>query len=70
MLVEFGQNRMVQTAQNFELFDKKNGFFISIFDNELTFLQLKLLFNAKLLFKDYHLFSVPKITVLRYLQPD
>ena len=28
MLVEYEQDRMVQTTQNFELFDKKNlGFF-------------------------------------------
>ena len=26
MLVEFEQNRMVQTTRNFELFDKKSGF--------------------------------------------
>ena len=25
MIVKFEQNRMVQTAQNFELFDKKPG---------------------------------------------
>ena len=29
MLVKFGQNRMVQTVQNFELFDKK---WLTIFD--------------------------------------
>ena len=28
MFVEFEQNRMAQTTQNFELFDQKNGFFI------------------------------------------
>ena len=27
MLVKFEQNRMVQTTQNFELFDKKLGFY-------------------------------------------
>ena len=27
MLVEFEQNRMVQTSRNFELFDKKTGFY-------------------------------------------
>ena len=53
MLVEFEQNRMVQTTQNFELFDKNPGF-ITICDKELTpfwkmFLQMKLLFHAKLL---------------------
>ena len=26
MLVKFEQNRMVQTTQNFDLFDKKAGF--------------------------------------------
>ena len=26
MLVKFEQNRVIQTAQNFELFDKKQGF--------------------------------------------
>ena len=43
MLVKFEQNRMVQTTRNFELFDqkkkkkkKKTGFFITIFDKELT----------------------------------
>ena len=28
MFVEFEQNRMPKTTQNFELFDQKNGFFI------------------------------------------
>ena len=32
MLVKFEQNRIVQTTQNFELFDKKTGFFKNIFD--------------------------------------
>ena len=41
MLVKFEQNRMVQTTQNFELFDKKkkqkkNRFFKTIFYKELT----------------------------------
>ena len=57
MLLKLEQNRMVQTTRNFELSDKKkkkNGFFLTIFDKELTpfwktFLWLKLLFNAKLL---------------------
>ena len=54
VLVKFEQNRTVQTTRNFELFVKKTGFFISIFDKELTpflktFVSLKLLFNAKLL---------------------
>ena len=40
MLVIFEQNRMVQTTRNFELFDKKkNGFFITVFDKELTHLE-------------------------------
>ena len=52
MLVKFEQNRIVQTTRNFELFDKKLGFFITIFDKELTpfwktFLQVKLYVNAK-----------------------
>ena len=51
MLVKFEQNRMVQTVQNFELFDKK---WLTIFDKVLTpfwktFLWLKQLFDAKLL---------------------
>ena len=51
---EIEQNRMVQTTPNFEIFDKKMGFFFTIFDKTLppfwkTFLYLKLLFNAKLL---------------------
>ena len=29
MLVEFEQNCMVQTTRNFELFDQKNGVFIT-----------------------------------------
>ena len=33
MLVEFEQNRMVGTVQNFELFDKK---WLTIFDKLLT----------------------------------
>ena len=34
--VTFEQNRIVQTIWNFELFDKKTFFFITIFDKELT----------------------------------
>ena len=54
MLVKFKQNRMVQTTRNFELLRQKTGFFKTIFDKALapfwkTFLQLKQLFNAKLL---------------------
>ena len=33
MLVEFEQNRMVRTIQNFELFDRK---WLTIFDKVLT----------------------------------
>ena len=36
MLMKFEQNRMVQTTRNFELFDKKLGFFITIFDKALA----------------------------------
>ena len=35
MPVKFEQNRMVQTTRNFELFDKKNVFFITIFDKKV-----------------------------------
>ena len=58
MLVEFEQNRMVQTLQNFELFDqqkkKKKKKWATIFDKVLTpfsktFLCLKQLLDAKLL---------------------
>ena len=34
MLVKFEQNHMVQTTQNFELFEKKNGVFMTIFDKK------------------------------------
>ena len=51
MLVKFEQNRIVQTTQNFGLFDKTLFFFKTIFDKVLTpfwkmFLWLKQLFNA------------------------
>ena len=51
MLAKFEQIRMVQTAQNFELFDKK---WLTIFGKVLTpfwkmFLWLKQLFDVKLL---------------------
>ena len=57
MLVEFEQNRMVQTMQNFDLFDKKKKKKkkeLTIFDKALmpfwkTFLWLTQLFDAKLL---------------------
>ena len=53
ILVEFEQNRMVWTLQNFEVFDKE---WLTIFDKVLTsswpfwktFLWLKQLFDAKL----------------------
>ena len=69
MLVEFEQNCMVQTTQNFELFDKKIVFFNAFFDKASTpfwktFLQLKQLFNAKILISRLPSFSVPKITVV------
>ena len=53
MLVKFEQNCMVQTTQNFELFDKKKpGLLKPFFDKSLmpflkTFLQLKQFSNAK-----------------------
>ena len=52
---------MNQTAQNFELFDKK---WLTIFDEALTsfwqtFLKLKQLFDAK--FEDYHLPMLRKL---------
>ena len=69
MLVDFEQNRMVQTTRNFELFDKK---WLTIFDKALTpfwktFLYLKQLFNAKLLISRLPSFSVSKITVVRHV---
>ena len=36
MQVKFEPNLMVQTTRNFELFDKKTGFFVTIFDKEFT----------------------------------
>ena len=48
-MVKFDQNRMVQTKQNIELFDKK---LLTILDKALTpfgSLWLKQLFDAKLL---------------------
>ena len=36
MPVTFEQNCVVQTTRNFELFDKKTEFCITIFDKELT----------------------------------
>ena len=48
MLVKFVQNRMVQTTQNFEIFDQKLFFFTNVDAILGTFLQLTQLFNAKL----------------------
>ena len=36
MLVKFEQDRMVQSTRNFELFDKKTGFFITTFYKEMA----------------------------------
>ena len=36
LVVSFKQIRMVKTTRNFELFDKKVGFFKTIFDKALT----------------------------------
>ena len=65
MLVNFEQNRMVRTIQNFELFDKKS---LTIFDKVTkpfwkTFLWQELQFDAKLLIWRLSSFSVPKFTV-------
>ena len=54
MLAKFEPNRKVRNVQNVEFFAKKNEFFKTIFDKALTpfckaFLQLKQLFNDKLL---------------------
>ena len=72
MLMKFEQNCMVQTTQNFELFDQKTRDFRTIFDKTLapflkTFLQLKQFFDAKLLISRLPSFSVPKITVVRHV---
>ena len=66
MLVKFEQNRMVQTTQNFELFDKKkkkmvfkNHFwqsFGAIFEDISA---AETIFNAKLLIFRLPSFSVP-----------
>ena len=62
MLVEFEQNFMVRTLQNFVLFDKK---WLTIF--EKMFLWLKQLFDSKILIQRLSSFSVPKITALRHV---
>ena len=72
MLVKFEQNRMVQTKQNFEPFDKK---WLTIFDKVLTsfyrtILWLKQLFDAILSIKRLSSFSVSKITVVRHVWSD
>ena len=51
MLLKIEQNRVVQTMQNFEIFDKKRNVFKAIFDKALTpfwktFIYLKQLFDA------------------------
>ena len=48
MLLEFEQNRMGQTTQNFELFDQKKMLTI-LTKRWKTFLYLKQLYDAKLL---------------------
>ena len=68
MLLKFEQNRMVQTIQNFEIFDKK---WLTICDKVLTpfrktFLWLKQLFDAKIFIYWQLSFSVPKIKVVRH----
>ena len=81
MLVKFEQNCTVQTTQNFTLFDTKQKreqniteFCKTIFDKALTlfwttFLKLKQLFNSKILKSRLPSFSIPKITVVRHVQP-
>ena len=69
MLVEFEQNHLIWTIQNFELFDKK---WLTIFDKVLTpfwktFLWLKQLFDAKVLIYRLSSFCVPKITVVQHV---
>ena len=68
--VKIKQNRMVQTIQNFVLFDKK---WLTIFDKVLTpfwkkFLWLKQFFVAKILTLRLSFFNVPKITALRHVK--
>ena len=62
MLVEFEQNSMVQTTQNFVLFDKK---WLTIFDKELMpFWKMSLWLKQLLLkywFRDYHLLVLQKL---------
>ena len=70
MLVKFEQNRIVQITRNFEFFDNKTGLFKTIFDQALapirkTFLQLKQLFNAKVLISRLPSVSVSKMTLVR-----
>ena len=69
ILVNFEQNRMVRTIQNFEVFHEK---WLTIFDKGLTpfwmtFLWVKKIFDAKLLIQRLSSFSVPKFTVIRHV---
>ena len=72
MLVEFEQNRMVQTTRKFELFDKKRVFknlFWQSVDAILEHVSVtKTIFNAKLLISRLLSFSVPKITVVWHVE--
>ena len=72
MLVKYDQNRVVQTIQNFVLFDKK---WLTIFDKVLTprwktFPWLKQLFDAKILIQRLSSFSVPKFWHSERGRPD
>ena len=60
LLVKLKQSGMVQTTRNFECFNKKIGFFKTIFEKAMTpfwktFLYLKQLFNPKIFIPSYHL---------------
>ena len=46
MLVKFERNRMVQTTQNYELFDKKKHFFLNPFWQMVTLQLSKILISA------------------------
>ena len=66
MQVNFEQNRMVQTTRNFELFDKKRGFFYYHFwqrvDAILENVPVgEIIFYAKLLIQRLSSFSVQKL---------
>ena len=70
MLVKFEQNRMVQNTRNFELFDKKPGFFKPFLTKRWRHLEYisvaETIFNAKLLIPKLPSFSVQKITVTKF----